>query len=195
VLELDRPLPRLDQPLHVTRTPYADSPPLQAASMTIGPLSKWDRLLSLAGATDTRFGLVTFATMVPEERNQYGPEVCATVAHAHERLDHILARAGIQARFNCPLTKLVPGAAAHYGGAARMHASPEYGVLDGWNRLHDARNVAVVDASSFTTAVEKNPTLTAMALAARAAERIARDILASTDDSTPEVSDAVPSLR
>ena len=50
-----------------------------------------------------------------------------------------------------------------------MHASSQYGVLDGWNRLHDAGNVAVVDASSFTTGVEKNPTLTVMALAARAA--------------------------
>ena len=57
-----------------------------------------------------------------------------------------------------------------------MHASRQYGVLDGWNRLHQVNNVAVVDASSFTTAVEKNPTLTAMALAARAADHLADDL-------------------
>jgi choline dehydrogenase-like flavoprotein len=187
-----------------------------AAAMTIGPLSKWDRLFSLVGATDKRFGLVTFATMLPEEHNQlrlhphkrdqfdtpvldidirYGAEVMETIARAHERLGNILARAGIRARFDCPLDKLVPGSAAHYGGAARMHSSPEYGVLDGWNRIHDVRNVAVVDASSFTTAVEKNPTLTAMALAARAADRMAADLVDFPNDLKHQASHAVPSLR
>jgi choline dehydrogenase-like flavoprotein len=216
ILELDRSMPRLDQPLHVSRAPYADSPPLMGATMTVGPLSKWDRLLSFTGATDKRFGLVTFATMIPEERNQlrlypakhdqfgmpvldidirYETEVMQTIARTHERFGEILAAAGIRARFNCSLDRLVPGSAAHYGGAARMHSSPRHGVLDGWNRLHDAPNVAVVDASSFTTAVEKNPTLTAMALAARAAESIARDILTSPSTSSQRDPRAVPSLR
>jgi len=57
-----------------------------------------------------------------------------------------------------------------------MHRSPEFGVVDPWNRLFDVPNVVVVDASSFTTSSEKNPTLTAMALAARAAERLAHDL-------------------
>jgi choline dehydrogenase-like flavoprotein len=57
-----------------------------------------------------------------------------------------------------------------------MHASPKYSVTDGYNRLHDAPNVLVVDASCFTTGAEKNPTLTVMALAARAADRLARDL-------------------
>jgi choline dehydrogenase-like flavoprotein len=198
VLELDRPMPRLDQPLHLTRLPIAESPPLTAASLTIGPLSKWDRLLSGTGASSTRFGLVTFATMLPEERNylrlhpqrrdkfgmpaldihmQFGPEVTHAVEVAHERLIAILNSAGIRATLECPVERLIPGWSAHYGGAARMHASPAYGALDGWNRLHEVSNVAVVDASSFTTAVEKNPTLTAMALAARAADRLADDLI------------------
>jgi choline dehydrogenase-like flavoprotein len=216
ILELDRPMPRIDQPLHVTRAPYAESPPLMGATMTIGPLSKWDRLLSFTGATDRRFGLVTFATMIPEQHNQlrlhpqrndqfgmpvldidirYGAEITQTITRAHERFGGILAAAGIRANFNCPLDKLAPGSAAHYGGSARMHASPQHGVVDGWNRLHDARNVAVVDASSFTTGVEKNPTLTAMALAARTADSIARDILTSPSISSQRASCAVPSLR
>ena len=65
-----------------------------------------------------------------------------------------------------------------YGGAARMHASPKFGVTDGFNRLHEMPNVLVVDASSFTTGAEKNPTLTVMALAARSADRLARDLRA-----------------
>jgi choline dehydrogenase-like flavoprotein len=57
-----------------------------------------------------------------------------------------------------------------------MHASPRHGLLDGFNRMHEVRNVAVCDASSFTTGCEKNPTLTVMALAARAADRLAEDL-------------------
>jgi choline dehydrogenase-like flavoprotein len=73
---------------------------------------------------------------------------------------------------------LVPGTAKHYGGTARMHASPKLGVTDGLNRLHEIPNVLVVDASCFTTGAEKNPTLTVMALAARSADRLARDLRA-----------------
>jgi choline dehydrogenase-like flavoprotein len=36
--------------------------------------------------------------------------------------------------------------------------------------------VLVVDASAFTTGPEKNPTLTAMALAARSCQKLARDL-------------------
>lgn len=74
------------------------------------------------------------------------------------------------------LPDLVPGAAAHYGGTARMHTKPEYGVVDAWNRVHRAPNVLVCDAACFTTAAEKNPTLTVMAIAARAATRLASDL-------------------
>jgi choline dehydrogenase-like flavoprotein len=216
VLEVDRALPRLDQPLHLSRSPYFDSRPLMGASMTVGTLSKWDRFRSFTGSTTTRFGLVTFATMVPEEHNflslnydkrdqfgmplldihmRYGDEVSQTVAAAHVRLHAILKDAGLQGTLECPLIRFVPGAAAHYGGGARMHASPRYGVLDSWNRLHDADNVAVVDASSFTTGVEKNPTLTVMALAARAADRLAHDLSSDALGRDHRRANAVPVLR
>jgi choline dehydrogenase-like flavoprotein len=201
LLHLDRPLPRIDQPLHFTRAPYVNSPPLMGAALTIGPLAKWDRLLSFTGATSRRFGAVTFSTMLPEERTavrlhatqldefgmpaleidlRFGPEVLQTARAAQSELLAVLEQAGIHATLECPVDRLVPGTAAHYGGGVRMHASPRYGMLDGWNRLHAVKNVAVVDASSFTTGVEKNPTLTAMALAARAAERLANDLKSAT---------------
>jgi choline dehydrogenase-like flavoprotein len=59
-----------------------------------------------------------------------------------------------------------------------MHDDPRYGVVDRWNRMHDAPNVIVADSSCFTTGPEKNPTLTAMAIAIRAAERLAKDLKA-----------------
>jgi choline dehydrogenase-like flavoprotein len=63
----------------------------------------------------------------------------------------------------------------HYAGSVRMHDDPRYGVLDRWNRMHDVPNVVVCDMSCFTTGPEKNPTPTAMALAIRAADRLADD--------------------
>jgi choline dehydrogenase-like flavoprotein len=82
--------------------------------------------------------------------------------------------------YGCTLDPVVPqcipGAAVHYGGTVRMHESPRFGVTDPWNRLFDVPNVVVVDTSTFTTSSEKNPTLTAMALAARAAHRLEYDL-------------------
>ncbi|MBV9596824.1 MAG: GMC family oxidoreductase [Chloroflexi bacterium] len=216
VLHVDEPLPRLDQPLHVTRAPYTTSPPLMAAAMTIGPLSKWDRLLSFGGITTKQFGLVTFSTMLPEEHNsvsldptrrdrfgmplldihlRYGPEVSESIDRAHTRLVTMLKRAGVQSELECPREHLTPGTAAHYGGGVRMHASPEYGMLNRWNRLHAVDNVAVVDASSFTTAVEKNPTVTLMALAARAASRLSADFKSGVLDARRSQLHAVPAFR
>jgi len=65
-----------------------------------------------------------------------------------------------------------PGTSVHFGGTARMHHNPKFGVVDADNRMHEVPNVYVIDASCFTTSVEKNPTLTAMAIAMRAAHRL-----------------------
>jgi choline dehydrogenase-like flavoprotein len=48
--------------------------------------------------------------------------------------------------------------------------------VDGWNRVYETPNVLVCDAACFTTAAEKNPTLTVMAIASRAASRLASDL-------------------
>jgi choline dehydrogenase-like flavoprotein len=42
--------------------------------------------------------------------------------------------------------------------------------------MHAVPNVVVADSAAFTTGPEKNPVLTAMTLAARASERLARDL-------------------
>jgi len=102
-----------------------------------------------------------------------------TMNTARERLIAIFAATGVQAQLEERIPELVPGASVHYGGTVRMHSSPSYGMLNGWNRLHAVSNVVVADASAFTTGVEKNPTLTAMALAMRAADHLANELKAS----------------
>jgi choline dehydrogenase-like flavoprotein len=49
-------------------------------------------------------------------------------------------------------------------------------VVDSNCRVHGVRNLAVADSVVFTTGPEKNPVLTAMALATRAGAALARDL-------------------
>jgi choline dehydrogenase-like flavoprotein len=60
----------------------------------------------------------------------------------------------------------------HELGGARMGSDPKSSVVNARCRAHDIPNLYVVDGSIFPSASEKNPTLTMMALAARASDHI-----------------------
>ena len=47
---------------------------------------------------------------------------------------------------------------------------------DRFNQMHEVDNVLVVDGSSFTSASEKNPTLTILAPAWRAGDHLAEEL-------------------
>ena len=64
------------------------------------------------------------------------------------------------------------GFAAHDVGCVRMGEDPKTSVLNRFNQAREVKNLFVIDGSSFTTFPEKNPTLTIVALAIRAAENI-----------------------
>ena len=51
-----------------------------------------------------------------------------------------------------------------------MGADPRRSALNAFNQMHEVKNVFVVDGSAFTTATEKNPTLTILALSWRATD-------------------------
>jgi len=61
-----------------------------------------------------------------------------------------------------------PGTAIHECGTARMGRSPETSVLDANNECWDARGLYVTDGASLPSQGINNPTLTLMALTARA---------------------------
>ena len=60
-------------------------------------------------------------------------------------------------------------ASRHVMGTTRMGADPASSVVDRFGRLHDLPNVVVADSSVFVTSAGYGPTLTLVALAARAA--------------------------
>ncbi len=63
-----------------------------------------------------------------------------------------------------------PGMAIHEMGTARMGNDPKTSVLNRWNQMHDVKNVFVTDGSCMNSAACQNPSLTYMALTARAAD-------------------------
>ena len=66
-------------------------------------------------------------------------------------------------------TKQAPGLDIHEMGGVRMGHNPETSLLDKWNRLHSCPNVFVTDGACMTSTATQNPSLTYMALTARAA--------------------------
>jgi choline dehydrogenase-like flavoprotein len=63
-----------------------------------------------------------------------------------------------------------PGRGIHEMGTARMGKDPKNSVLNKWNQVWDAPNVFVTDGTCMTSASCVNPSLTYMALTARAAD-------------------------
>lgn len=61
------------------------------------------------------------------------------------------------------------GQGIHEMGTARMGRDPKTSVLNGNNQVWDAKNVFVTDGACMTSAAAQNPSLTYMALTARAA--------------------------
>jgi choline dehydrogenase-like flavoprotein len=194
--EFERPLTALEHPAYLARPPYDGSRPLSGASATIGLHSQRDRPRSFLGRTTRRFGVQVFGSMVPSEQFgmrlldsqsdgfglpkielniRYDNAALDSLGDARQRFEAVFADAGNPVRA-MPIDWVPrPGSSVHFVGTVRMHQRPDLGVLDRWNRVHQTPNLIVADLSCFPTNPEKNPTLTAMALAARAADKLASD--------------------
>ena len=183
-------------PVYVTRPSLDRSPPLYAAAYV-----QWTGSSMLArSAVERHFGRLPwvgfniFGTMAPahenyvalaESPNGHGavttvhathpPEAARTLVEARDEMLDVFSRVGLRPRLRWWRPEGV-GSSVHFAGTCRMHASPEFGMLNAWSRLHAVDNVVVADSSAFTTGPEKNPALTAMALSARASARLAEDL-------------------
>lgn len=63
------------------------------------------------------------------------------------------------------------GTSTHEMGGARMGNDPATSVLDSWSRAHDLPNLLVTDGAQMSSSASQNPSLTYMALTARACAR------------------------
>lgn len=73
-------------------------------------------------------------------------------------------------------TKSPPGSDIHEMGGVRMGHDPKTSLLNHWNQLHHCKNVFVTDGACMTSTGTQNPTLTFMALTARAANHAVEEL-------------------
>jgi choline dehydrogenase-like flavoprotein len=69
-----------------------------------------------------------------------------------------------------------PGNANHEMGIARMGKDPKTSVLNAFNQMHEVKNVFITDGSCMTSSSCVNPSLTYMALTARACDYAAKEM-------------------
>lgn len=183
---------------YITRPSLDRSSPLYAAAGM-----QWSGAAIYARSIPTRqpgrlpwLGFSVFGTMAPTRDNwvaldperhsggdraqielhiRHPPEALEVLEQARDQIVDLLARAGLKPRTRVWHVEPV-GNSNHYGGTCRMHGSREFGMLDSFSRMHGVPNVVVADSAAFTTGPEKNPVLTAMALGARASDRLAGEL-------------------
>lgn len=68
------------------------------------------------------------------------------------------------------------GQCVHEMGTARMGRDPKTSVLNEWNQVWDARNVFVTDGACMTSSACQNPSLTYMAMTARAVDHAVSEL-------------------
>lgn len=92
-----------------------------------------------------------------------------------EQASEMLDRAGAK-NIRTSDSGQAPGLDIHEIGGARMGNDPETSILNRWNQVHDCKNVFVTDGAAFSSVAIQNPSLTFMALTARAANYAADEM-------------------
>lgn len=119
----------------------------------------------------------TCGLSVPRIRFQYGENERRMALHAKTTSREIVEALGFRLLVAHD-SLLPPGTRAHELGSARMGTSPNNSVLNSFNQCWDVNNLFITDGSCFPSAGYKGPTLTLMALTARACEYILRQFRA-----------------
>ena len=73
-------------------------------------------------------------------------------------------------------TKQAPGLDIHEMGGVRMGSDPKTSLLNKWYQFHNCRNVFVTDGAAMVSTGTQNPSLTFMALTARAANHAVEEM-------------------
>ncbi len=129
----------------------------------------------------------SFAELDPEVKDKWGIPVMKwhwrwsdhernMAKHAQSKFTEMIEAMGGKALLNpnAPGAKSIHngGAIIHEVGGALMGSDPGKSVVNQWNQTWDVDNLFLCDGSPFASNADKNPTLTIMALAWRAADHI-----------------------
>ncbi len=151
---------------------------------------------AMAQPGEWRIGATAFGEMLPNHDNVVGIDETKTdkwglpvlrfdcAIGENERLMRIdmandmaetLEAAGVEDVHTFDRT-YAPGMGIHEMGVARMGRDPKTSVLNAWNQVWDAPNVFVTDGACMTSGACQNPSLTYMALTARAADHAVAEL-------------------
>ena len=92
-----------------------------------------------------------------------------------EQLTEMFTSAGFK-NIKAETNHQAPGLDIHEMGGVRMGNDPKTSMLNKWNQLHACKNVFVTDGSSMTSTSCQNPSLTYMALTARAVDNAVSEL-------------------
>ncbi|MCW9706601.1 GMC oxidoreductase [Fodinibius salsisoli] len=92
-----------------------------------------------------------------------------------EQLTEMYTKAGFN-NIRTNDSEQAPGLDIHEMGGVRMGKDPQTSLLNEWNQLHECENVFVTDGACMTSTGTQNPSLTYMALTARAADYAVKEL-------------------
>jgi len=151
---------------------------LKARARELGPWTMF-----LAGFGEILPHADNRVTMHPTQTDQWGipvPHIDVALRDNEMKLAAAIqadGRAMVEAAGGTVVTSLgdpaPPGLGIHEMGTARMGRDPATSVLNKWNQAHEVPNLFITDGAAMASSGCVNPSLTYMALSARAAETAA----------------------
>ena len=124
--------------------------------------------------------VTNFLSLDPDKTDEWGiPQIRLSIDYDEndnkmiqdfmEQLTEMYTRAGFT-NIKTSDSHQAPGLDIHEMGGARMGKDPKTSMLNKWNQLHACKNVFVTDGACMTSTSTQNPSLTYMALTARACD-------------------------
>ncbi|MEK7199649.1 MAG: GMC family oxidoreductase, partial [Bacteroidota bacterium] len=131
-----------------------------------------------------------FVTLDKDRKDAWGiPQLRINIAYDdndekmvkdyQEQLTEMFTRAGFY-DIKTSDSKQAPGLDIHEMGGVRMGHDAKTSLLNKWNQLHACKNVFVTDGSCMTSTSTQNPSLTYMAITARAVDYAVKEMKKST---------------
>ena len=141
------------------------------------PLSPWYVSSHMMGETIPKE--TNFVALDKEKKDEWGiPQLSISVAYDENdekmtmdyiaQISEMFEKAGFT-DINANDSRQAPGLDIHEMGGVRMGKDPKTSLLNKWHQLHACPNVFVTDGACMTSTSTQNPSLTYMALTARAA--------------------------
>jgi choline dehydrogenase-like flavoprotein len=140
--------------------------------------------MGMQGETIPKFG--NHVRLSPDLKDEWGiPQLITSIAYDDNddrmaadfmaRGSEMLEAAGCK-EVRSTNTGQHPGLDIHEMGGVRMGKDPKTSLLNEWNQFHTCKNVFVTDGACMTSTGNQNPSLTFMALTARAANHAADEM-------------------